>query len=82
MKQPRLKPIESGDAWERIQIDLIDMRSEVYDDYQWIVHVIDHFSKYHIITGHEVTEGLKHNVLPYFGLPKILHWENGLEFCN
>ena len=64
------------------------MRSEAHDGYQWIAHVIDYFSKYHILwpmenkTGSEVTEGLKKFVLPYFGLPKILQSDNGLEFCN
>ena len=65
-----------------MQIDLIDMRSEQYNGYQWIAHVIDHFSKFHIIwpmknkTGSEVTEGLKIHVLPYFGLPKIFQSDN------
>ncbi len=87
-KQGHLKPIESNEMWERVQIDLIDMRSEQYDGYQWIAHVMDHFSKFHILwpmkkkTGMEVVNGLRLHVLPYFGLPTILQSDNGLEFCN
>ena len=41
-----LKPIISGRAWERVQVDLIDMRHKPSGQYKWILHVEDHFSKY------------------------------------
>lgn len=41
-----LQPIVSGRAWERVQVDLIDMRHEPSGQYKWILHVKDHFSKY------------------------------------
>ena len=41
-----LVPIISGRAWERVQIDLIDMRHEPSGQYKWILHIKDHFSKY------------------------------------
>ena len=54
--------------------------------FKYICHVIDHFSGYNIIWAHErrdakdVVEGLKTLVFSYFGLPKIFHSDNGLEF--
>jgi hypothetical protein len=41
-----LVPIVSGRAWERVQIDLIDMRHEPSGQFKWILHIKDHFSKY------------------------------------
>ena len=56
--------------------------------YVWLAHVIDHFSKLHIIwaqetkTMEETGNGFERNVLAYFGLPLILHTDNGQEFVN
>ena len=47
--QPPLRPIRSYDVFERIQIDLVDMRNSPDDDYKYIAHVIDHFSNYNVI---------------------------------
>jgi hypothetical protein len=41
-----LVPIISGRAWERVQIDLIDMRHEPSGQYKWILYIKDHFLKY------------------------------------
>jgi len=41
-----LQPIITGRAWERVQIDLIDMRHEPSGQFKWILHIKDHFSKY------------------------------------
>lgn len=90
--QPRLKPIRSEKVWERIQLDLIDMRSTPCTDdnkiFKWIAHVVDHYSKFHIIwpqeqkTADAVVSGFETRVLSVFGLPKILQCDNGLEFKN
>jgi hypothetical protein len=51
--QPRIKPIRSSNFFERIQIDLIDMRHNKCkigeDEYNWIAHVMCHFTKYHFL---------------------------------
>ena len=90
--QPRIKPIRSDDFWSRMQIDLIDMRHKPCikkgKTYNWIAHVEDHFSKFHIVwamehkSSDEVTEGLRRFVFPYFGLPLIFQCDNGREFKN
>ncbi|KFY30928.1 hypothetical protein V494_08032 [Pseudogymnoascus sp. VKM F-4513 (FW-928)] len=41
-----LVPIISGRAWDRVQIDLIDMRHDPSGENKWILHIKDHFSKY------------------------------------
>ncbi len=65
----------------RFQIDLVDMRHRPVNRkgriYQWIAHVMDHFSKFHIIwalehkCAEEVSEGVERYVLSYFGLSEI-----------
>ena len=47
--QPALNPIRSHNVWERIQIDLIDMRNNPDDGHNYLAHVIDHFSNYNIL---------------------------------
>lgn len=44
--QPKIPPVVGRHVWERVQIDLIDMRSEPDGEFRWILHVIDHFSKF------------------------------------
>jgi hypothetical protein len=90
--QPRLKPIRSDEIWGRIQLDLVDMQGRPCKKngkvYKWIAHVVDHFSKFHIIwamehkSAEEVVSGLHRLVFPYIGLPKILQCDNGKEFKN
>jgi hypothetical protein len=75
--QSTIIPIASYKTWERIQIDLIDMRYKkitIKDkEYNYICHVIDHFSSFNIMwalehkNAEEVGHGLKHKVFAYFG---------------
>lgn len=41
-----LVPIITGRAWERVQIDLIDMQHEPSRQSKQILHIKDHFNKY------------------------------------
>ena len=41
-----LVPIIINRAWERVQVDLIDIRYELSTQYKWILYIKDHFSKY------------------------------------
>ena len=56
--------------------------------YKWIGHVVDHFSKYHILfplfqkEASEVAANLVSKVFSYFGLPHIIHSDRGREFVN
>lgn len=47
-RNDHIKNVRSKSVWERIQIDLIDLRkfSEVNDGYSWLLTIIDTFSKY------------------------------------
>ncbi len=90
--QARITPIASYSTWERIQIDLIDMRyRKIMKDgkeYSYICHVIDHYSSFNLIWAQikkdasEVVDNLEYRVFSVFGLPKIFHSDNGLEFKN
>lgn len=72
----------------RLQIDLIDMRYNCYGDYNYVAHVMDHWSKFHVMlplkekTAKEVAEGLYQRVFSYVGIPRIMHHDNGPEFVN
>jgi hypothetical protein len=80
-----LVPIISGRAWERVQIDLIDMRHEPSGQYKWILHIKDHFSKYTQLYPLKS----KHagpiadcfaQFIAAFLPPKIMQADNGKEF--
>lgn len=47
--RPPLKPIVEKDFLSRVQIDLIDQRNTPDGDYNYICHVMDHFTKYHVL---------------------------------
>jgi transposase InsO family protein len=79
--------------WERMQIDLVDMRykAELYIDgqvYSYICHAIDHHSGFNILWAQKKKEAVEvaHNcgvrIFAYFGLPRIFHSDNGTEFKN
>ena len=58
------------------------------DEYQWVCHVVDHFTKFHIIwaqetkTMEETADNFERYVLAYLGLPKLFQSDNGIEFRN
>jgi hypothetical protein len=49
MSQPRLKPIISSEIFERVQLDLVDMRSNPDGEYQWVGHMVDHNGQFHVM---------------------------------
>ena len=69
-------------------MDLTDFRNAPDGEYNWICHAIDPFTKYHILfpmkskEAKEVATGSKERVFSYFGLPYILHSDNGPVFVN
>ena len=80
-----LVPIISGQAWERVQIDLIDMRHEPSGQYKWILHIKDHFSKYTQL--YPLKSKHAEPIADCFALfitaflpPKIMQADNGKEF--
>jgi hypothetical protein len=80
-----LVPIISGRAWERVQINLIDMRHEPSGQYKWILHIKDHFSKYTQL--YPLKSKHAEPIADCFALfiaaflpPKIMQADNGKEF--
>eukprot|EP00731_Ephydatia_muelleri_P004943 Em0002g1119a len=86
--KPPLRPIVANGFFSRVQIDLIDMRHLPHDGNKWILHIVDHWSKFNLAyplpqkTAKEVANALEKWVFPIFGLPTILHSDNGREFVN
>ncbi len=70
------------------QIDLIDMRHLPDENYKWILHGIDHWSKFQFAyplinkSAVDVAVALQKYVFPILGLPSILQSDNGREFVN
>ena len=80
-----LQPIISNETFERVQIDLIDMRYQPSHEYCWILHIKDHFSKYTQLYAlpSKHAEGVAFWVAIFIGsfFPmKILQCDNGKEF--
>lgn len=57
-------------------------------DFKWICHLVDYWSKFNWAlplerkTAEEVANVLHNQVFHYFGLPTVLHSDNGREFVN
>lgn len=81
------KPIIEKEFNSRAQLDLIDMQSQEYNGYRFIMNYQDHLTKYVILsplkskTAHEVAYNL-FKIYTKFGAPGILHHDNGREFVN
>ena len=80
-----LVPIITERAWERVQIDLIDMRHEPSGQFKWILHIKDHFSKYTQLYplkskhAEPIAEAFALFIAAFLP-PKIVQADNGKEF--
>jgi hypothetical protein len=66
-------------------MDLIDMRSSEYNNFKWIFHAKDHFSKYSWLFPMTTKEAsnvanILQSIFYQFGPPKILQSDNGRGF--
>ena len=68
-----------------LQVDLVDMTRKPSGGYKYILHLMDHFSKFHLLaplvqkTQADVNLALS-NMFSIIGIPAILHTDNGSEF--
>jgi hypothetical protein len=80
-----LQPIPVHSLFERVQVDLMDFRNQPDGEYKWILHIVDHFSKYswtfplRTKSAEEVASHLA-TWIGFFGPPRLLHSDNGTEF--
>ena len=64
------------------------MRHLPHGSYKWILHIVDHWSKFHFAfplaqkSATDVAGALHKWVFPVMGLPSILQSDNGQEFIN
>ncbi|XP_060882125.1 KRAB-A domain-containing protein 2-like [Metopolophium dirhodum] len=81
------KPILHSAFNSRAQIDLIDMQSQNYNNYRYIMNYQDHLKKFVILKplktkrAEEIALNLI-DIYTIFGAPAILHSDNGREFVN
>lgn len=72
----------------RVQVDLMDMSETPDGDFQYICHVMDHFSQFHVLfalkdrSPQEIATGLQVFVLAYFGPPRIIQSDIGRSFIH
>ncbi|XP_060845211.1 KRAB-A domain-containing protein 2-like [Rhopalosiphum padi] len=81
------KPILESTFNSRAQVDLIDMQSQHYNDYRFIMNYQDHLTKYVILKPlkSKRAEEIAYNLIDIytlFGAPAILQSDNGREFVN
>ena len=64
------------------------MQNQADGEYRFIGHIVDHFSKFRIIfpmktkSAAEVAKNCINKFFSVFGLPQIIHTDNGSEFVN
>ena len=80
-----LIPIVSMHILHRVQIDLIDMRAEADGQWNWILHIGDHFSKFSSLfpLRSKSAEEVADVIAMWIGIfepPVILQCDNGGEF--
>lgn len=81
------RPILHSNFNSRDQVDLIDMQSQSYNDYRFIMVYQDHLTKFVSLKPlkTERAEEIAFHILDIyttFGAPLILHSDNGREFVN
>ncbi|XP_057293463.1 uncharacterized protein LOC130622082 [Hydractinia symbiolongicarpus] len=69
------------------QVDLIDMMHLPDGDYKYILHAIDHWSRFNFVAPLKSKEAINirvelEKIFCYFGPPSIFHSDNGREFVN
>jgi hypothetical protein len=80
-----LTPIVANRVFERVQIDLIDFRHSPSDNYAWILHIKDHFSKFcmlfalHSKHAEPIAKCIAIFIEAFFPM-EILQCDNGEEF--
>ena len=82
---PPLEPIVVSRLFERVEVDLIDMRHEPDGRFKWICHMKDHWSRLSKLTpatsktADEIMEPIAEWIYAY-GPPEMLQSDNGSHF--
>jgi len=80
-----ITPILSKTFNDRVPMDLIDMQSQVYDEFKWILHYQDHLTKFCYLRALKTKQalGVARALVDIFciqGAPQLLQSDNGKEF--
>ncbi|KAK7096157.1 hypothetical protein V1264_005490 [Littorina saxatilis] len=82
---PAGRPMINLEFLLRLQIDLVDMRSQPDGEFKWILHARDHFTKFswlYPMKTKMAAEVADHLITQFcvFGSPRIMQSDNGKEF--
>ena len=80
-----LEPIIASQVLERVQIDLVDMRSQRDGDMCWICHLKCHFSKFSVLYAMpnkraSTVAGCLETYITHIRIPDIIQCDNGNQF--
>jgi hypothetical protein len=80
-----IRTITVHQTFERVQVDLIDMRHQPSGEYSWVLHIKDHYSKYNQLYAlrskhaEPIAECVAQFIMAFFPI-RILQCNNGKEF--
>lgn len=64
------------------------MQAQADGNFKFIGHIVDHFSKFHVLfpletkSASEIAKNCIDRFFSIFGLPLVIHSDNGTEFVN
>ena len=80
--------IPTGHRWDRIAMDILDVCDPTPDGYRYILVIADYFSKWTEAfpmknkCADTVADILVEKIILRFGMPLVIHSDQGLEFEN
>ena len=81
--------IPTGHRWDRIAMDILDVCGPTPDSYRYILVIADYFSKWTEAfpifkdkCAYTVADVLVNNIILWFGMPLVIHSDQGREFEN
>ena len=73
------RPIVHVGTWACLQIDLIDYSNQTDDEWKYVLTVKDHFTRFAIFRP-LLNKTHKEVAYNFYGLPDMIHADNGSEF--
>ena len=80
--------VEVGNFWERVAMDLLDMSATTTRGNRYVLVMVDCFSRWTEAcplpdkTAHYVADAFFNQVVCRFGMPSVIHSDQGREFDN
>ena len=87
-RRPPMGHVEVGHRWERVAMDLLDMSVTTARGNRYVLVMVDCFSRWTEAcplpdkTAHSVADAFFNQVVCRFGMPIVIHSDQGREFEN